>query len=66
MLKDSRYREIEKLMEEEKKYRTTCQCGWRVTIGNKYERVICPNCGRYVYSKKYKFKEKMNELLRRN
>ena len=68
MIKDSKYEEMNKLMEETRKCRVYCKCGSsRVFISckNADEKLICTNCGNYIYkNKKTEFKEKMKCLMK--
>lgn len=44
--------------------RTKCSCGWSMTIHNKHKRVICKNCGNYIFlNKNDEFKYKLNGEL---
>lgn len=43
---------------------TTCECGHRIYISNKYGKLPCNWCGRMVYrNKKVEFKNKIMRLI---
>ena len=69
MIKDTRYSEINKLMEESNKCRVWCKCGKgsHSFVAGKYEtdKAICQNCGKYIFkNKKVEFKEKMKCMMK--
>ena len=58
-------KEIEKQAEEKAKYKVQCSCGTKTTIPMFLDRLICRNCGHWVYrDKKKEFKDKMREKLK--
>lgn len=66
MFESMSFHEINKLMEESKKYRVYCKCGSsRIFVAgkNSADKLICPNCGNYIYrNKQIEFKERMKKL----
>lgn len=79
MKKYLNYKEIDDCLNNEKKYltykeiedcskafRVKCKCGHSVMITNKYKRLICSWCGKYVYlNKKDEFKNKLGRLIKK-
>ena len=70
MINDSKYDEMNKLMEASSKCRVWCKkCGKgsHSFVAGKYEieKAICSNCGNYIYkNSKTEFKEKMKCLMK--
>lgn len=63
MKKDNR---LHKLMEERNKHKVTCKCGHQTAIASNIKKVICDNCGHWVYKRKSdEFKEKLVKELRK-
>lgn len=66
MLKDSKFEEIDKYMEEVNKYKVKCKCGHKVILINT-DKAICSWCGHYVYKdKKQEFKERLTQCMKKN
>lgn len=58
--------DFEKLLSQEQEKKKTCKCGNIVKITNGFGRIICQNCGYYVFLDKkeefiYRVKEKMKK-----
>ena len=46
------FKEIEKMHDVASNYSVKCECGHTVLVSNRYKRVICKWCGRWVYANK--------------
>ena len=58
------YKSDTKLFEEQQKAKITCECGHRVLMGTKKDRIICSWCKNYVYKDKAtEFRYKMQERM---
>ena len=56
----------DKLWEEKRKTYRYCKCGTARPFPKFKDKLICPNCGNYIYKdKKIEFKEKMKGILRK-
>lgn len=61
------FEEIEKLYNIKSDSKVKCKCGHSIFLTNKYERIICDWCGRWVYkNKKVEFKYKLLEAKNKN
>lgn len=42
-----------------------CSCGWKNIVVSRYNKVICRNCGNYVYLRKEdEFKDKLKNAIK--
>jgi RNase P subunit RPR2 len=46
------FKEIEKMHDIASTYSVKCECGHTVLVSNRYKRIICKWCGRWVYANK--------------
>lgn len=61
--RDNLYSSRNKHDEVVNKFKVECSCGWWNVVKNKYGRVVCKNCGKYVFrDKKDEFKYRLKNF----
>lgn len=63
-LKNSRYKKEDKYWEQLRKISVKCKCGTARPFPKFKDKLICPNCGNYIYrDKQTEFKYRMRGIL---
>lgn len=67
MKKEKMIRQENKIWQERKDAYRYCECGTARPFPKFKDRLICPNCGKYIYKdKETEFKYKLGDAIRRN